>query len=72
MALPADEIKGFASVKYSRMPVKLKKEFKQVLDSARTEKPLQKFFEENPAALLTGILAPHRAFVISTASTPET
>jgi hypothetical protein len=53
------------------MPWKLAKEFKRVLDTARDEGPLQCFFETNPAALLTGILAPHTAFVIPRKALPK-
>lgn len=66
-----DQIKGYPPVKYGRMPWKLAKEFKRALDAARDERPLQRFFEANPAALLTGILAPHTAFVIPRKALPK-
>lgn len=64
MAFAPDNIQGYPPVKCSRMPGTVAQQFKQVLDCATDEKPLQKFFEQNPGALLTGIIAPHTAFVI--------
>lgn len=45
--------------------------FKTTLDQANDEKPLQKFFEDNPDVLLTGIVRPHTGWVIPRHSLPK-
>ncbi len=64
MQMAPTEIRGRPPVKYTGLPAELPVHFRQVLDDAQDEKPLQEFFEKNPAALLTGILRPHRAWVL--------
>src|SRR5450755_3062572 len=45
--------------------------FRQVLESSKDERPLQKFFEDNPIALLLSLVQPHRAWVIPRPSLPD-
>ncbi|HEY6349509.1 MAG TPA: Shedu anti-phage system protein SduA domain-containing protein [Candidatus Angelobacter sp.] len=65
------EIKGVPPVKWTSLPRELADRFRAVLKTSQDEKPLQKFFEENPAALLMGIERPHTAFVLPRQNLPK-
>ena|ERR1022692_2206921 len=68
---PPAEIRGLPPVAYGNISPSLVEEFRHVLESASDEKPLQQFFERNPAMLLVGIVAPHRAWVFPRAILPK-
>lgn len=59
-----DRIAGLEPVPWVYRQVGLLTRFGRVLASSKDEKPLQKFFEDNPIALLLGLVQPHRAWVI--------
>jgi hypothetical protein len=63
-ALRPDKIAGNAPVTWGIPQPHLVEEFSQVLQTAKDEVPLQRFFETSPIALLTGLLRPHTAWVI--------
>jgi hypothetical protein len=46
-------------------------DFREVLRNARDERPLQRFFEQNPVALLFGLVRPHTAWIIPHPSLPR-
>ena len=57
-------------VAYRKCTLAQTKKFREALKKTRDERPLQRFFEENPAMLLLGIVAPHSAWVFPRASLP--
>jgi hypothetical protein len=65
-----DTIAGLPPVKWNVPSSELINNFSQVLEQAPDEKPLQSFFEHHPVALLTGLVRPHRAWVIPTPKLP--
>jgi hypothetical protein len=60
---PPKQIRGYARVNSSIRRGALNK-YREVLSSARDEKPLQRFFEDYPSAPLVGIVRPHTGFVL--------
>ena len=65
---PQDEIQGLPPVAYK--PVSRTK-YRMVLQDAKDERPLQRFFEENPALLVRGLTRPHRSWVFPRANLPK-
>jgi hypothetical protein len=61
---PPEKIAGKAPVTWGVPQPNLVEELFQVPQTAKDEGPLQRFFETNPIALLTGLLRPHTAWVI--------
>jgi len=59
-----DTIAGLPPIAWNVPNPELIAQFLDVLQQARDEKPLQTFFEHHPVALLTGLVKPHRAWVI--------
>lgn len=68
---PPETIRGIAPIPYRKCTTDLVDEFRDVLEKAEDEKPLQQFFERNPAILLLGIVAAHRSWVFPRASLPK-
>jgi hypothetical protein len=66
-----DRIANTEPVRWSYRQVGLLTQFGRVLASSKDERPLQKFFEDNPIALLLGLVQPHRAWVIPRPSLPK-
>ena len=66
-----ERIANIEPVHWSYRQVGLLKKFSRVLASSEDERPLQKFFEDNPMALLLGLVQPHRTWVIPRPSLPE-
>ena len=59
-----DQIGGMDPVTWSAFQPGLVEEFTEKLNGAVDEKPLQAFFEQHPQALLAGLVAPHKTWVI--------
>lgn len=59
-----EEIAGLKPIKWSIPNPSLMDQFSHALEDAHDEKPLQRFFENHPVALLTGLVRPHTAWVI--------
>jgi hypothetical protein len=66
-----EKIAGLDSVGWNVNRPKLIANFRDVLWSTRDERPLQRFFEQNPVALLFGLVRPHTAWVIPHPSLPR-
>lgn len=66
-----DTIGGRRAVDWNIPQPQLVSLFETVLESAKDEKPMQLFVEENPVALLTGLVRPHQAWVIPRPSLPK-
>jgi len=54
-----EQIAGVDPIKWNLPRPNLVEEVRQTLDAARDEGPLQRFFEANPVALLTGLVRPN-------------
>ncbi len=59
-----DKIGGFDRVSWNRTTPGMTQAFQEALDKAKDERPLQKFFEAFPQALLTSLVRPHIAWVV--------
>ncbi|MBI2816884.1 MAG: DUF4263 domain-containing protein [Acidobacteria bacterium] len=66
-----DKIAGLPPVKWYLIEPQLTEKFWNTLEAATDERTLQQFFEQNPAALLTGIIRPHTAWVIPRPQLPK-
>jgi len=61
---PPKEIRGYAPIVSPYVRRSALQKYEKTLSLAKDERPMQRFFEENPAALLVGILRPHTGFVL--------
>lgn len=62
---------GRDPINWNRPTDGLIQNFERTLESAIDERPLQEFFEQMPQALLTGVVSPHRGWVIPKPTIPE-
>jgi hypothetical protein len=69
--LTPDRIGGMGPVTWNAFRPNVFEEFTQTLNGAVEEKPLQAFFERHPQALLAGLVAPHRTWVIPRPRLPK-
>jgi antiviral defense system Shedu protein SduA len=65
------QIAGYDPINWNVCRPQLTGNFASVLEKASDEKPLQKFFEEYPEALLTGLVKPHIGWVIPRPRLPK-
>src|SRR6266852_1890133 len=61
---PPSEIRGYPPIRSPYVSRGTLKKYNSALSSAKDEKPMQRFFEKYPSALLIGILRPHTGFVV--------
>ena len=66
-----ERIAGICPIKWLAPEERLGEEFARIIESAKDEKPLQEFFEQNPIALLLSLVQPHTAWVIPQPSLPK-
>lgn len=64
------QIAGLDPVHWNVSSPKILANFRRILRAAKDERPLQRFFQENPIALATGLMRPHRVWVIPWPSLP--
>jgi Domain of unknown function (DUF4263) len=62
---------GLDQVSQDRLPSNLARKFREVLDEADDEKPLQLFFEKHPTILLTSIVCHRTSWIFPRKSLPK-